>query len=125
MNLRGIANASITRINPNIDAVLKVNQGFDVDEAGEQIASFFSEQITIQTQSLSTNDIERLGLISQQGQFLYVYANGQLPVLRRAEGKGLERLMFKPYGESEPVEWVIKQVVESYPNWVKVLVWRQ
>ena len=125
MNLRSIANSVTTSINPNIDAILRVNEGHTVNDAGKQIPSFTETSITVQPQSLSTQDLEHLNLMSQQGQFIYAYANGRISALRRSLGKGAEQIVFTPYGEDEPVAWRVKQVIESYPDWVKVLLWRQ
>lgn len=125
MNLRNIANGVIAGINPNHPAVLKINDGYTVDAEGNQIPRLTEIPITIQPQSLATADLEHLNLANQQGQFLYAYANGRISALRRAQGKGSEYIVFTPYGEDAPAEWMVKQVIESYPDWVKVLLWRQ
>lgn len=125
MNLRAIANGMTSSVNPNMAAVLKVSDGYDVDDYGAQVPKYTEQQILIQTQSMSTADLERLNYVSQQGQFLYAYANGSISALRRSLGKGSEMMVFKPYGEDVDAEWMVKQVVESYPDWVKVVLWRQ
>ena len=125
MNLSAIANGMTSSVNPNMQAILKVNDGYEVDDYGDQIPKFIEHTITIQTQSMSTVDLERLNYASQQGQFLYAYANGSVSALRRSQGKGAEMMIFKPYGEDADAEWLVKQVVESYPDWVKVVLWRQ
>lgn len=125
MNLSAIANGMTSSVNPNMQAILKVNEGYEVDDYGDQIPKFIEHTITIQTQSMSTADLERLNYASQQGQFLYAYANGSVSALRRSQGKGAEMMIFKPYGEDADAEWLVKQVVESYPDWVKVVLWRQ
>ena len=125
MNLRAIANGMTSSVNPNMAAVLKVSDGYDVDDYGTQVPKYTEQQIMIQTQSMSTADLERLNYVSQQGQFLYAYANGAISALRRSQGKGSEMMVFKPYGEDVDAEWLVKQVVESYPDWVKVVLWRQ
>lgn len=125
MNLRNIANGVVASVNPNMAAVLRMNDGFTVDDAGNQIANFIETDITIQTQSIATADLEHLNLVNQQGQFIYAYANGQIGALRRTQGKGAEQIMFTAYGENEPCTWLVKQVLESYATWVKVLLWRQ
>ena len=125
MNLRAIANGMTSSVNPNMAAVLKVSDGYDVDDYGAQVPKYTEQHIMIQTQSMSTADLERLNYVSQQGQFLYAYANGSISALRRSLGKGSEMMVFKPYGEDVDAEWMVKQVVESYPDWVKVVLWRQ
>ncbi len=125
MNLRAMANGVITGVNPDQKAVLRVNTGNAVDDAGRIIPAFTEEPISIQLQSISTADLEHLNLINQQGQFIYAYVSGQLAVIRRAQGKGAEHVIFTAYGEEEASEWMVKQVVESYYTWCKVLLWRQ
>ena len=96
-----------------------------MDEYGIQVPKYIEHQIMIQTQSMSTADLEHLNYVNQQGQFLYAYTNGSISALRRSQGKGAEMMVFKPYGEDAEAEWLVKQVVESYPDWVKVVLCRQ
>lgn len=125
MNLRNIANGAIVSINPNIKAKLLANDGYEIDDAGNQIPKITELEINIQTQSLSTQDLQHLNLMAQQGSFLYAYTDYFLYALRRQLNLGQDKLVFKPYGESDDATWIIKQVVESYSNWNKVLLWRQ
>lgn len=125
MNLRAMANSAVVSVNGNISATLKVNDGYETTPAGDQIPKYSEQTIIIQTQSLETQDLEHLNLMNQQGQFIYAYANGRISALRRSLGKGSEQLIFKPYGEDDDVIWNVSRVIESYPEWVKVLLWRQ
>jgi len=43
---------------------------------------------------------------------------------RRNLDKGEDLLKFKAYGEDEVSTWKVTKVMESYPDWVKVLVHR-
>lgn len=125
INVRAIANTAIQCVNPDLSAVLLANDGYDTDEAGFQTPKFAEYAISIQLQSLSTADLEHLGVINQQGEFIYGYARGQIEAIRRAKQKGADKISFIAYGESEPSEWLVTQVIESYPSWVKVLLCRQ
>ncbi|WP_338805109.1 hypothetical protein WDV76_08780 [Xenorhabdus griffiniae] len=125
MNIRDIANNLITTVNPNINAVLVVNDGYTTTDSGKQIPKYSEHEISVQLQSLSTQDLEHLGVINQQGQFIYAYARGQISAIRRTKQKGADRMKFAAYGEEEVSEWNVTQVIESYPTWVKVLLWRQ
>ncbi|CDH33894.1 conserved hypothetical protein [Xenorhabdus bovienii str. Intermedium] len=125
MNIREMANSLITTVNPNINAVLVINNGYTINEAGEQIPDYSEHDIIVQLQSLSTRDLDHLGVINQQGQFIYAYAKGQISALRRTKDKGSDRMKFAAYGEDAVSEWNVTQVIESYPTWVKVLLWRQ
>ncbi|OOF84640.1 hypothetical protein BKG93_06660 [Rodentibacter ratti] len=125
MNLRAIANSAITAVNPNIPAILQVNQGYVTDDTGRRVSNYESYNVSIQAQSLSTQDLSLFDSLAQQGQLLNVYVSGQIHALRRITGKGADKLVFKAFGENETSEWLIKSVSESFPNWCKVVVWRQ
>ena len=125
MNLRAIANSAITSINPNISAVLKLNAGIETDDTGRRVSKFEEVGVTIQTQTLSTQELAMFDSLEQQGQFLNVYVTGQFHALRRISGKGADKLKFKAYGENTESEWLIKSISESWADWCKVVVWRQ
>ncbi|OOF43036.1 hypothetical protein BKK51_12195 [Rodentibacter trehalosifermentans] len=125
MNLRHIANSAITAVNPNIPAILQVNQGHVTDDTGRRVSNYESYNVSIQAQSLSTQDLSLFDSLAQQGQLLNVYISGQIHALRRITGQGADKLVFKAFGENESSEWLIKSVSESFPNWCKVVVWRQ
>ncbi|MEG9482510.1 hypothetical protein V6W59_09585 [Mannheimia sp. HC-2023] len=125
MNLRQIANRAITAVNPNIPAVLKLNEGMETDDTGKRVAKFDEINVKIQPQSLSSNDLQMFDTLAQQGQLLNIYISGQIHALRRISQKGADKLIFKAFGENEESEWLIKSVAESFPNWCKVVIWRQ
>ena len=125
IKVRALANTAIQCVNKNLPAVLMANDGYEIDESGKQIAKYTESDISVQLQSLSTQDLEHLGVINQQGQFIYGYARGKISALRRAKKQGADKLRFRAYGEDEESEWLVTQVIESYPSWVKVLLWRQ
>ncbi|MCC8367096.1 hypothetical protein J8V57_12560 [Xenorhabdus sp. PB61.4] len=125
INVRTIANNLITTVNPNIRAVLLENKGYKTSDSGKQTPEYIEHEVTIQLQSLSTQDLEHLGVINQQGQYIYAYARGQISAIRRTKQKGSDRMKFAAYGEEEVSEWNVTKVIESYSTWVKVLLWRQ
>lgn len=125
MNLRAIANGLTSVVNPNMEATLLLNKGYQTDESGRRTPYFDSMRVLIQTQSLSSQERQEFDGLLQQGHMLSVYVTGQVSVLRRIQGKGADKLVFVPYGEKEPTEWLIKTVAESWPDWCKVMVWRE
>lgn len=125
IKVRAIANSTIQAVNKNLPATLVANEGFEIIPGGKQVPKLASYEISVQMQSLSTQDLEHLGVINQQGEFIYCYARGQIEAIRRAKDKGADKISFVAYGESEPSEWLVTKVIESYPSWVKVLLWRQ
>lgn len=125
MNLRAIANSITRGINPNnTQATLMTNDGFDIIAGGKKVPKYIESTIEIQTQSIESDELNHLNLIAQQGQYNFVYANGLISAQRRTLSKGEDMLRFKPYGEDDEVVWKVVKVMESYPDWVKVLVHR-
>lgn len=125
MDLQSIANSSIVAVNPNIKAILKLNNGYTVDDTGKRVSSFEEIPVKIQAQSLSTQDLSLFDSLAQQGQLLNIYISGQIHALRRITEQGADKLIFKAFGENESSEWLIKSVTESFPTWCKVVAWRQ
>lgn len=125
MNLRAIANRAIQTVNPDIPAILKTGGRYETDETGRRTAVFDETEVVIQTQSLSAQERQEFDGLLQQGQMLNVYITGQLHVLSRIKSEGAQKLVFAPYGEEEMTEWLVKSIPESWPDWCKVVVWRQ
>lgn len=124
INVRGMANALTQGVNPNISAVLRVNDGYTVNDYGEQIPVYAEESIEIQPQSLESKELDHLDLINRQGEFIAVYAYGDINAIRRWLQKGASQLLFKPYGEAMDVTWNVDKVLESYSTWVRLLLMR-
>lgn len=109
-------------VNENTEALLKVAEGYTVTPDGTQISQYLVQPKVLQTQSMDVEDLAHLGFASQQGQFMLAYADGMIPAIRRSMQKGTTIIVIKPYGEDDPTEWQVKKVVESYNDWVKVLI---
>ena len=125
MNLRAIANSLTRGINPNnTTAILAKNDGFTIMAGGIKTPKYIESTIEIQTQSIESKDLQHLNLTAQQGQYNFVYANGLISAQRRNLDKGEDLLKFKAYGEDEVSTWKVTKVMESYPDWGKVLVHR-
>ena len=124
LRMRKIANGITRSVNGNVACKIKVSTGYTVDGYGQQIPSYTEQDIELQLQSMSTQDLAHFDFINQQGQFVYGYANGVISAIRRQLGLGSSIAIFKAYGEDTLSEWNVKQVVESYDDWVKVVLWR-
>lgn len=125
MRVRMMANSITRGVNLNIpDATLLTNMGFTIAPNGKQLPSYANSTIEIQTQSIETEQLQHLNLVSQQGQYSYIYANGLISAQRRTLSLGSDLLVFAPYGESDTVAWRVLKVIESYSDWVKLLAVR-
>lgn len=124
INVRGLANMATQNVNPNVVVTLEVNTGYTVNEYGEQVPSFDSEEIEVQTQSLSSTEKFNLDLVNRQGEFISIYAFGAIDGIRRWLDKGSSRFIFPAYGEEDPAVWNVEQVLESFATWTRVLARR-
>lgn len=124
INVRALANAATQNVNPNRIVILQINDGYTVDDYGNQVPQFIEKEIEIQQQSLSSQEKYNLDLINKQGEFMSVYAFGAIDGIRRWLQKGSSRFIFPAYGEEAPAVWNVDQVIESYANWTRVIVWR-
>mgnify|MGYP001451726312 FL=1 len=125
INVRSLANMATQNVNPNRMVTLEVNQGYAVNEYGEQVAAFLSEEVDIQSQSLSNSDKRLLDGINLQGEYITIYVYGAVDGIRRWIQKGSSRFIFPAYGESDPVVWNVEMVAESWPTWTRVIACRQ
>lgn len=124
INVRGLANMATQNVNPNMWVTLQVNTGYTVNDYGEQVPAYLDEPIEIQTQSISSTEKYNLDLINKQGEFISIYAYGDINGIRRWLQKGSSRFVFPAYGEEEPAIWNVEQVAESFATWTRVVCWR-
>lgn len=124
INVRRLANYATRNVNPNATVTLRVNQGYTVSVAGKQVPSYVSQTIEIQPQSLSSTEKQALDLVNKQGEYISVYAYGDVNAIRRWVAKGSSQIVFPAYGESANVTWNVEQVLESYATWVRLLLCR-
>ena len=131
INVRAMANGMTSLVNPNLAAVLRVNEGSTVDSEGNQVPNFVEHPIQIQAQSLGSEEKDhlnlvdrQLNLVDRQGEYITVYAYGSITAIQRWLERGASELVFTPYGESLPVRWSVDKVLESYRAWVRLLLVR-
>lgn len=122
LRVRKLANSVTQAVNENVEALLKVSTGYTIDDAGRQVAQYLVQPKILQPQAMSVADLDHMGFGNQQGRFLSVYADGMIPAIRRSLELGTTIVILKPYGESFPTEWHVKGIIESYNDWVKVLI---
>lgn len=122
IRVRQLANKLTRAVNENTEALIKVSEGYTVAPDGSQVQTYLVQPKVIQTQSMDVESLAHLGFAQQQGQFMLAYADGMLPAIRRGLQLGTTFIVLKPYGEDDPTEWYVKKIVESYNDWVKVLI---
>ena len=123
MNLRGIANASTSTINPNIPVVWLQSTGYTTNAAGVRVPTQNTFNIMAQVQAVTGSNLRHLDAIQQQGvvRSVYMYGNPQGSV--RVDNKGGDILQFPQVpGSTEINNWKVIQVVETFPDWGHVIV---
>ena len=125
INLRAMANSITSAINPNIPAVLKRSIGYVTDDAGVRVNTFMEQNIVIQSQSMTSKELQLVESLGLQGYTRAVHLNGNIEGLRRHVEQGADILTFKQHDDAEPMDWLVVQVMESWPNWCRVLLCRQ
>lgn len=123
LRVRKLANSVTQAVNENIVATIRVSTGYIIDAAGKQVPQYQEQERTIQVQSAESEMLEHFGFANQQGTFVTAYADGIIPSIQRYLGTGNAMVVMKPYGENTATEWQVMRVVESYNDWVKVLLW--
>lgn len=126
INVRVIANKAIQPVNPNIDAILKVSIGYTTDRTGKRAPAFEESTAKIQIQPLSGKEIMLIdGLEWQGGTFRAIHLTGNYSGLKRQKGAGADVLIFPEHKGAESSEWMVIQVMESWPTWCRLLVCQQ
>lgn len=122
LRVRSLANSMTVAVNGNVNAVLKVSEGYTVTPDGTQVPKYIEQAKILQRQSMDVEDLKHMGFANQQGQFMSIYADGMIPAIRRGMQLGTTLIYIVPYGETVATIWQVKYVIESYDDWVKVLI---
>ena len=122
MNLRGIANGVASVINPNIAITLISSSGYTTDAAGHRTPLTTSTSLTGQVQAMSGDDLKHIDGLNIQGVFRSVYLYGNIQGVVRADGKGGDTLRFPQVPGGVTQDWLVVQVMESWPDWARVIV---
>lgn len=122
MNLREFANSSIQRINPNCTATWVRSNGYATDAAGRRIPVTASQVINIQVQALSAQELFHLDGLNIQGVRRSVHMYGNPQGIVRVDAKGGDILQFPEISGGPIRNWLVVQVMETWPNWSRVAV---
>lgn len=120
--VRKLANGITRAVNDNIMATLKVSTAYTTSDSGDQIQTYITQEKELQTQSMSVEDLKHLNFTNQQGTFLKVYADGMIPAIHRSMATGTTIIEMARYGGYPKTQWIVKAVLESYDDWVSVLI---
>lgn len=125
MNLRGIANAAIQSINPNIPVTVKSPNGFTVDPlTRRQIPAYITQQAQGQLQALDGDDLGQVNGLNIQGTIRAMYLYGSIAGVIRPDGSPQSHVVFASNegGITKEREWGVFKVLETWPDWCKVAI---
>jgi len=132
MNLRGIANRSTQRINPNLPAQAKASTGYTTGASGKRVPSYADPvNITVQIQALGKKEIEHLDALNISGTETAAYVDMQLSAVDRVTQSGGDLIVIGS-ATTIPVQlrnttWIVTAVLEGWTvsGWCKVGLTRQ
>lgn len=120
MNLHGIAAPIIGTVNPFIAGTLTASAGYTTSADGTQVPAYAAPVTAmIQVQALTYSDLQQVSGLNIQGEARAVYLYGDWNGVLRPEAKGGDLIAFN--GQ----QWLVKQTLETWPDWCKVVAVRQ
>lgn len=122
MNLRQLANGVTQNINPNIPATWIQSTGYTTAADGKRTPTTSSSTIQIQAQGLSASDMRHVDALNIEGVVRSVHMYGNVQGVVRADQKGGDILQFPEIPGGASRNWLIVQVMETWPEWSRVLV---
>lgn len=119
MNLHGMALGAVAVVNPMIVATLRRSTGYTTGTDGTRTPNFTDTTASIQAQELSSEQLSYLDNQGIQGVLKSIYLAGDWRGIVRADQKGGDMMIFGGHN------WLIVHVLESWPDWSKVVVCQQ
>lgn len=121
MNLHGIVRGAIQTVNPDIPATIRRSLGYQINDAGKQLPQFETLHGDIQVQPLDGGMLLHANNLNLQGTLRAVYLYGSWFGVVRAGERGGDILSFDDVVGGS-CDWLIVSVVESWPDWTRVIV---
>lgn len=125
INLRGIANSAIQQINANQLIKISAPNGWTVDpDTLLQKPSYTEHQAMGNVQALSSDDLNQIAGLNQEGTLRAVYLYGNWGGVLRPEQLPNTVLKFSTNqsGIVAEREWNVFKVLEEWQTWCKVAV---
>jgi len=122
MNLRAIANKYIQITNKNIQINWVQSNGYVTDDAGKRTPKTLTLTVEAQVQALSSSDLKHIDGQNVTNNMRSVYMYGNAVGVVRADQLGGDILVFPEVPGNCSRNWLITQVVETWPDWCHVIV---
>jgi len=124
INVRGLANAAIQGVNPNIVATFYRSTGFTVDPATrKQVPGYAAAvNVDIQAQAVDGPNLRHLDGLNIEGVVRSVHMWGNTQGVVRPTQQGGDLLYFRDVPTGTLKVWKVVKVVETWPDWSHVIV---
>lgn len=117
MNIHRIAKSAIGSINPFIDVVVRVSDGFENGAGRKQVPKYLPDQtINIQLQPLSPGDLRHVDGMNLQGLLKSIHVNGNFYGVNREKAIGGDLIIIGAE------TWLVIEPMELWPDWCRLLV---
>jgi hypothetical protein len=129
MDLRGIANQVSNTVNPNIIVLWQASSGFTVGISGKTTPTYAAGvNGPAQVQALDNSDLKQIEGLNITGSIRALYMKGNLAGVIRADNQGGDLITIGSQTNAPPLlvgSWLVVKVLESWPNWTKVVIVKQ
>lgn len=122
LNIRGVANAAIQAINPDVACELWHSTGATTAASGKRTPVYAKSPISVQEQALEFSDLQQLDSLNIQGVRRAVYVSEQVMSVVRVHRQGGDLLVFPSGTLPEGTTWLAVHVLERWPAWCKVVI---
>lgn len=122
MKLRSIVNGAIQGINRDQQITWLQSAGYATAPDGTRTPTQASTQIRANVQALSGTDLRLAEGLNMQGVMRSVYLHGDVEGIVRSDGKGGDILQFPLVPGGTVHNWLVTQVMETWPTWCRVIV---
>jgi hypothetical protein len=122
MKLRSIVNGAVQGINQDQQITWIQSSGYTTDADGNRTPNQVSTPVWANVQALSGNDLRHVDGLNMQGVMRSVYLYGDVEGIVRANGQGGDLLQFPMTPGGTAQNWLVTQVMETWPDWCRVIV---
>ncbi|CAI1170898.1 MAG: hypothetical protein ACTINL_04495 [Serratia proteamaculans] len=117
MNLHKLVRGAITTVNPDIPAVMRRSDGWEMGPGRQRVPKYLpDEPITIQLQPLSRGDLKHVDGLNLQGLCKSIHVVGNSFGVLRGRKLGGDLVII---GDEE---WLVIEPLELWPDWCRLLV---
>lgn len=122
MNPRAIANKFTQLTNKNICVNWIQSTGYTTNAAGKRTPTSLTLTVQAQVQALSATDLKQIDGLNITGVMRSVYMYGNVAGVVRADRIGGDILVFPEVPGGTDKNWLVTQVMETWPDWCRVIV---